>query len=577
MKIPEKDLDENNNIFEENSGLILENIFVQKVKLGKLIESGNVIKLSGLDQVGMISKNDSKNNYIFVVFYSVLDDLNHYDDGNKKRYAVWNITDLRDNKSRLYLFGEVFEYLRNEIVGHLYLIVNPLIITSDTKNIKSYLSVSKINQVIKVGKVKGFAICKGINKNGEICTNPVDFNFQGPLCKHHISSKSKDNLKKRSNSNPTLCSIINDKNNFNQIGNTENAKLDAFKDNLNENKIYYRRLVKTSLNKAENFGIIEESKRAKIDFHNEKISQKDEIFDLNNQLNKAIKENNNSEILSILRYLSNFDISNISLEKIIKSGIIYSISNLELRTMEIETAIFALKIRQKFCNSKGYWPRIIIEKPDEYKDSKVIETNLDVDCKNVHKKISSFEALSKKTNKDTDLLLETINNKKQIPKKQNSKLNNILSKIDKVVSLNTPCDNAIQKLECSQFKKKLVELEKADNIEEFKRNTTSIKILNAVKCKKCGIWTEVDANPVCKDEHPDSIIFNQSAIKESWLCKSCDERIYSINGYLNPYCPRCKTDIVCNLRRNTIYKLREKYPDSKEKLLIKNGEEIDEL
>ncbi|OII73065.1 uncharacterized protein cubi_02296 [Cryptosporidium ubiquitum] len=579
MEIHEKNSNENSQIFEENSGLILENIFIPKIKLQKIIENGNIIKLSGLDQIRVISKDESRNNYIFIVFYSISNDLNRYDDVNK-RYAIWNITDLRDNKCRLYLFGEVFEELQNETIGHLYLIINPSVITSDLKNCKSYLSISKINQVIKVGKVKGFGICKGINKNGTICTNPIDSNYQGPLCKYHGSFKSKENSKKNLNGNLLIFSsmIKNGRNELIHTESTENMKIDAPKHNSNENKIHYRRLVKQNLNKSEYFSINEESKRTRTDYI-EDILKKNEIFDLNNKLNNAIKENNTSEVLIILRYLSNFDTSNTTLDQIIKSGIIYSISNLELKTTEIETAIFALKVRHKFCNSKGYWPRIVTEEPDEHQNLKVLETHLDLSWKNIHKKISSFEEeiSEKKMKKDTDLLLGITKTKKQIIKKQSSNLNNVISKIDKVVSLNTSCDDAIRKLENSQLKKKLIELEEADNKAEFKRNINSIKILNAIKCKKCGIWTEGNANPVCKEEHPESIIFNQSAIKESWLCKSCNERIYSINGYLNPYCPKCKADTVCNLKRNSIYKLKTKFPNLNETLLIRNGETMGEM
>ncbi|KAH8584496.1 Mcm10p-like Mcm10p-like [Cryptosporidium sp. chipmunk genotype I] len=574
----EKKSNKNTQIFEENSCLFLENILIPKVRLGELVENGNLIKLSGLDQISVTSKDNSKSNYVFIVFYSISNDLKYSNDEINKRYTIWNITDLKGNKCRLYLFGEVFEQLQNETIGYLYLIINPSIITSDGRNCKSYLSISKLSQVVKVGKVNGFSICKGINKNGTICTNPIDSNHQGRLCKHHASSKSIENFKKKSNENQLIfSSALQNSNKPNHSGETENIKTESLKHISKDNKMQFKRLVKTNLNKIEYTKTNEELKRVKTVL-DEDLSRKDEILDLNDKLNKAIKDNNNSEVLNILRYLSNFDTFSTSLDSIVKSGIIYSISNLELKTMEIETAMFALKIRHKLCNSKGYWPRIQIEKPDENENLKVPETQIDVNWKDVHKRISFYEGkILKEETEKTNLLCESLKGRKQNITKQNLNLSNILSKIDQVVSLKTSCDGTIQKLESGQLKKRLADLEEADKAAELKRNISSVKIHNAMKCKKCGIWTEGIANPICKEEHPESIVCNQIAIKESWLCKSCNERIYSINGYLNPYCPRCKVDTVCNLRKNSIYKLRAESPDLKKTLLIRNGERMDEI
>ncbi|KAL5368044.1 Mcm10p-like'Mcm10p-like' [Cryptosporidium parvum] len=577
MEEIEKNLKKNTRIFEENSSLFLENILIPKVRLKKLIENGSLLKLSGLDQISTTSKDNFNFSYVFIVFYSISDDLNYSNDEINKRYTIWNITDLKGSKCRLYLFGEVFEQFQNELIGYLYLIINPSIITSDGKNFKSYLSISKLSQIIKVGKVNGFSICKGVNKNGTLCTNPIDSNYQGQLCKHHISSKTIENLKKKSNENRLVYpSTLQNDNKPSCDGEIESKRTDLLKHISKENKMKFRRLVKSNLNGFEHPNT-SQLKRVWTDL-DEDTSSKREIFDLNSKLNKAIKENNNSEVLSILRYLSNFDTFSTSLDVIIKSGIIHSISNLELKTMEIETAIFALRVRHKLCNSKGYWPRIKIEIPEKNENFRVPEAHLDVNWKDMYKKISSFEdKISKGENKERNLLLGSLTGVKQNSGKQNSNLNSIFSKIDQVVSLNTSCDDTIQKLESNQLRKKLLELEDADKTTELKRNINSVKICNAVRCKKCGIWTEGNANLICKDEHPESIIFNQNAIKESWLCKSCNERIYSINGYLNPYCPRCKVDTVCNLKRNSIYKLRVESPDKKKTLLIRNGERMDEI
>ncbi|KAK9171996.1 Primase zinc finger family protein [Cryptosporidium meleagridis] len=577
MEETEKNLKKNTRIFEENSSLFLENILIPKARLKKLIENGSLLKLSGLDQICATSKDNSYCSYVFIVFYSISDDFNYSNDETNKRYTIWNVTDLKGNKCRLYLFGEVFEQFQNELIGYLYLVINPSIITSDGKNFKSYLSISKLSQIIKVGKVNGFSICKGVNKNGTLCTNPIDSNYQGQLCKHHFSSKTIKNLKKKSNENRLVYPLTLQNGNKSLCAEEiENIKTDSMKYILKENKMKFRSLLKTNINGIEHLNT-SESKRVRTDL-DEDITSKQEILDLNEKLNKAIKENNNSEVLSILRCLSNFDTFRTSLDVIIKSGIIHSISNLELKTMEIETAMFALRVRHKLCNSKGYWPIIKIEIPEKDENSRVSKAHLDVNWKDIYKKISSFEdKISKEENKKTNLLLESLTDVKQSSGKQNSNLNSILSKIDQVVSLNTSCDDTIQKLESNQLRKKLLELEEADKTTELKRNINSVKICNAVNCKKCGIWTENNANLICKNEHPESIIFNQNAIKESWLCKSCNERIYSINGYLNPYCPRCKVDTVCNLKRNSIYKLRVESPDKKKTLLIRNGERMDEI
>ncbi|KAJ1612973.1 Mcm10p-like'Mcm10p-like' [Cryptosporidium canis] len=569
MKNLERVSDKNTNVFEENSGLILEKFYFPKVRLEELVEGGNLLKLSGVDQIKNIPNDSSKNNYLLVVFYSVVNDSKFCND-NGLKYIVWNVTDLRGNKTRLYLFGEVFEFLKSEDVGNLYLIINPSIITSDEQNNKCHLSISKVNQVIKVGKVHGFSICKGTNKSGTLCSNPIDSNYQDQFCKYHSSLISTECLK-RSSANVQPVSLLHKNDKSMSLANTNIIQTEHSMGSFNENKIRYKRSLKKDRNVTElsKWGL--DLKRVRNDVCSEHVIQEVDIFDLNNKLNKAVKENNTTETLSILRHLYSIDTSNITLDRIEKSGIIYTISNIELNDTEIETATFALKIRHKLCNNKGYWPRIKLQISNE--NFKGVELHSDKSWENVHEQILSLEGeISNKEVNNSDLIIKHVVGERKRNLQRKSALNNILSKIDGVLSLNTSCDDEIIKLESNKLQTRLIDLEKADKILEIKRNINSVKISNAVNCTRCGIWTEGSANLICKKEHPEFLLYNRGAKKESWSCKSCNGQIYSINGYYNSYCPWCKTDTVCNLKRNSIYRLNEDLPDKKDILIIRNGE-----
>ncbi|KAF7457810.1 protein MCM10 isoform X2 [Cryptosporidium felis] len=552
-----------NGIFEENSGLFLETIFTPKIRISELIRDGNLFKLSEIDKLSLTPLNNNGSNYIFVVFYSSPCDNKRVSDKSGKKYSIFNVTDLKGYKCKLYIFGEANEHFKNEKTGYLYLIVNPNVTTSEN-NGDSYLTISKKNQIIKVGKVQGFSICRGMSRNGIPCSNPIDLNFEKEFCKYHLNSVERS--KELNNCVLRNSNFINNRIQDSSIlEKSKSSKLIDGEPEYIEKKLDFRRMVRTNTR----LELVEKIKMNNLRPEKTGILNKEnDIFELSNKLKNSTYENNKSEILSILRCLSNFDTSNTTLQNIIDSGIINVITCLELNNIDIETSIFALKVRHKLCNSKGYWPKLelvksIVKGSSNYSNCNLREQN----WSNIHKSISLLENKIPIEGKDVTVdkllnILETDNQK--YPGEKIKTKNGMVSKIDKAISLGTDYEQELQLFENKELKKRLIELEKVDKIEEHKSKITSIKIENGVKCAKCGIWTEGNPNKSCRDKHPESIIYNQTALKESWSCRSCSARVYSINNYVMPYCPNCKFDTTCNLKKRSIYNLKSEFPKTKE-------------
>ncbi|KAH8739479.1 Mcm10p-like [Cryptosporidium ryanae] len=534
--------------YEENSDLHLESLLVGINTIRNLTYSRDKLKISGSDKISVYTGNGkSQGKYLFFVFY--YSKLMYEVEKCCEESLVWFISDLKGNKCKLHLLGEVKNAFINEKVGNLYIVLNPKIITEEYDTNKQYLSIDKIDQVIKIGKVKGFSFCNAETIDGTLCLNPIIVTRKGHLCFDHLNHKKRV----KDQEFHYLKTVENKKTNINNI------LLEHFSD---ENW----KTVNTDLSINNNLKLIGTGIDKNIS--KSRLNLKT-LCGFNSKLLTAIKTNSKNDMLSTLKSIHESDISSLSLLEINKSGILDSIMSLNSEKFGRETFKYVIKTKKMLEN------RIDSEKTSNNIVINKFKTNNSVDYATVFKKtkekISMREKLMKEENIsfETDFIRSFTTSKNQ--KCNSFRKSRMISRINKAISLKTANEEAIKRIEEIQTISKLKELEKEDNKENYKSKIVSISIRNATMCRKCNIWTERDPNKVCKEEHPEEVIYNLKAIKESWLCKTCNSAIYTVNGYSNSYCPTCKCDITCNLKRNSIYRLK-KIPSEDEVLIVRDGE-----
>ncbi|KAL7069144.1 hypothetical protein ACR3K2_04010 [Cryptosporidium serpentis] len=605
-------------IYEENSNLYLDSLEIPKLRIKEHIENSHRLVFNDLDG-GILKSVDKKGSETFLlcVFYSIPHDSTRVSTKTGQKYAIWNISDLREHKCKLYLFGEAFTKLINEKPGYLYLIFNPSIITG--LNCSS-ISISSPDQVLKIGKVNGLSLCRGINRSGTTCNSPVDMNYQGPFCKYHLSIKTRQKsaeilerknkeLEKKINSNFVY-------NGYDGVFFSSKKVLsnnDAFnqKDKLTMN---YRRVPNLNTKEAnvmkqkncssQNF------KRKKM--HCKELSENQKQFRvLVLQFADASISMNRKHTSDILKVLAEFDMTCLTLEDIHTTGILDLLVRYELSCEDIDLAIMALKIRFRICNSKAYKPNFSVSTEKNCIINMDVRESLGINIETVSTALStkdkesgsktaidiSWKSLCNRINDRKEDMQEkisnqggcnalistilggSIENKLKKQKKSDSKISkiDIIKRLDDALALNSVCEDAVRKYEYKTIQEKLNKLEEDDKIEQYRQTINSIYIYNAINCKICNTWSEGIPNLKCKDDHEDQLIYNQKALKEFWSCKTCQMRLQSICGYMIPYCPKCKEETLGNVSRISMYKKKNGPELPKESLIVRDGEVIIKL
>ncbi|KAH7649414.1 hypothetical protein FG379_001041 [Cryptosporidium bovis] len=414
--------------------------------------------------------------------------------------------------------------------------------------------------MVRIRKVKDFSFCNAKSSDGTACLNPIILGSRPHFCVDHLNYGKFVKYPK----------CIGLKMNENEKINTGIVSLKRFSEEQFEvaNPKLSRNNEKYKVNCINDNS---ELTSLRVNENKSKSICNSTLCEFNSKLLTAVKANCKNDILFILKSIYKFDISNFSLLELKESGVFDLIITLKNERTDKEIL--------KHVD-------MIITKISEYKtnsgkaDKKVnninkLKNNNQVDYatvfSEVKKKISIREELTKKENIsfEADLIKSITNVKEQ--KSTVSGKSKMISKIDRAISLKTVNEETIKRIEKIEIRNRLMELEKNDIKDEYKSKVVSINIRNATVCRKCDIWTEGNPNKVCKEKHPEEIIYNVRAVKESWSCKTCNSTIYGINGYINSYCPICKCDTTCNLKRRSIYRLK-KDPIEREVLIVRDGE-----
>lgn len=116
---------------------------------------------------------------------------------NDEKFVFWDVSDLKETQSRLFLTGEACEAHENEKEGIVIALVSPFIKEKDPQYYDSrMLEISRKDQIKIIGYIDGLDKCKGKTRKGFPCKMAVYIPLQGNYCKYHVKQDKKKKKKK---------------------------------------------------------------------------------------------------------------------------------------------------------------------------------------------------------------------------------------------------------------------------------------------------------------------------------------------------------------------------------------------
>lgn len=117
---------------------------------------------------------------------------------NDEKFVFWDVSDLKETQSRLYLSGEACEEHEHEKEGVVIALINPFIKDKDPQYYDSrMMEISKKEEIKILGLIDGLDKCKGTTRKGHPCKMVVYIPLQGNYCKYHLKQDRKKNKKKK--------------------------------------------------------------------------------------------------------------------------------------------------------------------------------------------------------------------------------------------------------------------------------------------------------------------------------------------------------------------------------------------
>lgn len=117
---------------------------------------------------------------------------------NDEKFIFWDVSDLKETQSRLYLSGEACEEHEHEKEGVVIALINPFIKDKDPQYYDSRMMEISTKEEIKIlGHIDGLDKCKGTTRKGHPCKMVVYIPLQGNYCKYHLKQDRKKNKKKK--------------------------------------------------------------------------------------------------------------------------------------------------------------------------------------------------------------------------------------------------------------------------------------------------------------------------------------------------------------------------------------------
>ncbi|ANQ09776.1 Uncharacterized protein PCOAH_00043710 [Plasmodium coatneyi] len=117
---------------------------------------------------------------------------------NNEKFIFWDISDLQNTQSRIFLTGEICEQFEAEKEGAVIALVNPVVKDKDPQYYNSRLLevLDKTNLKV-IGLIDKLERCKGRKRNGESCKIVIYTPLFGHFCKYHVKQDRTKRGKKK--------------------------------------------------------------------------------------------------------------------------------------------------------------------------------------------------------------------------------------------------------------------------------------------------------------------------------------------------------------------------------------------
>lgn len=162
---------------------------------------------------------------------------------NDQQFVFWDLSDLKETQSRLFLTGEACEEYANEKEGIVIALVSPTMKEKDPQYYgSSMLEISKKEQIKVIGTLDGLDKCKGKTKKGLPCKMAVYIPLQGNYCKYHVKQDRKKKKKKKAETE-------DEKGEVQDITGTEEGATDNIAANEKKKAVQKKRAEKKEANK----------------------------------------------------------------------------------------------------------------------------------------------------------------------------------------------------------------------------------------------------------------------------------------------------------------------------------------
>ncbi|CAA9989399.1 conserved Plasmodium protein, unknown function [Plasmodium knowlesi strain H] len=117
---------------------------------------------------------------------------------NNEKFIFWDISDLQNTQSRIFLTGEICEQFQAEKEGAVIALVNPVVKDKDPQYYNSrLLEVLDKTKLKVIGLIDKLERCKGRKRNGESCKIVIYTPLFGHFCKYHVKQDRTKRGKKK--------------------------------------------------------------------------------------------------------------------------------------------------------------------------------------------------------------------------------------------------------------------------------------------------------------------------------------------------------------------------------------------
>ncbi|CDU20036.1 conserved Plasmodium protein, unknown function [Plasmodium yoelii] len=145
---------------------------------------------------------------------------------NNEKYIFWDVSDLVDTQTRIFLTGEICEQNEHVQEGAILALVNPFVKDKDPQYYNSrIIEIYDNKNLILIGSVDKLEKCKGRKRNGESCKIILYTPLFGNYCKYHIKQDKSKKRKKKNEQNENYQNRIIEREEANTVNCTDHISI----------------------------------------------------------------------------------------------------------------------------------------------------------------------------------------------------------------------------------------------------------------------------------------------------------------------------------------------------------------